>query len=206
MADALKKDIALKFLMPMVVAYVGGATAIGMCLPFSIETLPIHAAAAAGITGLIGLVLEEIYPRPLKEVLVFWRRTERVPGFQAFSQIGRKDTRVEQAKLSRLLPKGQMSPSAQNSLWYKWLKEVEDNPGIAQNHRTSLILRDATALAATLAVLTPILGLVAFQSLVPVIVLQVSCLGVYLALMFAARHAAERLVGNVIALKVAKTK
>lgn len=204
MVDALKKDIALKFLVPMVVTYAGAATALGMRLPFSVDALPLHAATAAGITGLIGLVLEEMYPRPLKEWLVFWRRTERVPGFRAFSQFGRNDARVDQAKLTLLLPEGQMSPSAQNSLWYKWLKEVEGDPGIAQNHRSSLVLRDATALAATLAALTPLLALVAFQSVVPALVLEAGCLGAYFALMIAARHAAERLIGNVIAFKVAK--
>jgi hypothetical protein len=201
---ALKKDIALKYLVPMVVAFAGLATALGLDTPFGVGTLGLHTAAAAGVAGLAALVLEEMLPRPVKECIVFWRRTERAPGFRAFSVIGPKDPRIDQTILASLLPAAPMTPRQQNSLWYAWLKETESDAGVAQNHRNSLILRDATALAALLLVLPPSWGLLAPSAWPSALLLEVVCLLSYALLMISARHSAERLVGNVIALKAAR--
>lgn len=205
MADALKKDIALKFLTPMVLAYAAVAASLSIDPPFIVDAPPLHAAASAGIAGLFGLVLEEIVPRSIKEIIVFWRRTERPPGFRAFSKVAPADARVDQAKLAALLPQGALAGSQQNTIWYGWLKELESDSGIAQNHRNLLILRDATVLACVLTLLTFIWLFFALSDWRAILTLEAICLCSYGVLMLSARHSAERLVGNVIALKVART-
>lgn len=204
MADALKKGIAAKFLLPMVGAYVAAAAALSLSAPADLMAKLTPVVGATGVLGVLALVGEELLPRPFKEVVVFWRRMRRLPGFCAFSKIAPADGRVDQATLKSLLPAGPITPEQENQLWYKWLKETECDPGISQNHRNFLILRDAAVLAAALAAFSPILLILNQDVWQHVLALAAISGCLYLLLMMSARNSACRLVGNVIALKVAQ--
>jgi hypothetical protein len=96
-----------------------------------------------------------------------------------------------------------MEPSQENAEWYSWLKAVEGDAGIADDHHRFLALRDSTALLLLLAIITPPLAVV-FGWLIPnAAVITGVCLIGYLLTMISARNAAVRFVGNVIARKVA---
>lgn len=204
MADALKKGIAAKFLLPMVGAYIAAAVALSLSAPADLIAKLAPVVGATGVLGVLALVSEELLPRPFKEVVVFWRRRRRLPGFCAFSKIAPTDGRVDQATLKSLLPAGPMTPEQENQLWYKWLKETESDAGISQNHRNFLILRDAAVLAAALAAFSPILLIMNQNAWLHVLALAAISGCLYLVLMVSARNSACRLVGNVVALKVAK--
>lgn len=202
MADLLKPGINTKYLVPIVVAYAAGAGLLGIDQVTQMKTLLQH-AGFAGVAGVIMISLQELFPRSVKEVLVFWRLRDRLPGCRAFTEIAPKDARIDPTNLAVLLPTAPMSPTEQNALWYKWLQSNESDPAIADNHRRFLILRDSAVLLALLALVTPVLLTLTPDNFNRTLMLAVGCLVAYVAVAQSARNAAVRLVGNVVARKVA---
>ncbi|HEX5259618.1 MAG TPA: hypothetical protein VFW35_12685 [Sphingomicrobium sp.] len=156
-----------------------------------------------GLAGIALIIFQELIPRAVKETLIFWRLRDRAPGHRAFSKIAKRDPRVDPTELAVLLPTHPMSGAEQNSLWYRWLKSVESDPAIADNHHRLLALRESSVLLVLLGVTSLVGGPFLFGSLRKVLLLAVPCFGFYVLTAIAARNAANRLVGNVIARKVA---
>lgn len=204
MADLLKTGINTKYLAPIVVAYAVAAGLLGIDRVAQVQTLIQHAGFAgfAGVAGIVMLVLQELFPRSVKEVLVFWRLRDRVPGCRAFTGIAPKDPRVDPTDLAVLLSSTPMTPTEQNALWYKWLKATEGDPAIADNHRRFLILRDSAVLLALLTLATPVLLLWPASDPARTLILGGGVLLTYVVMALSARNAAVRLVGNVVARKV----
>jgi hypothetical protein len=204
MADPLKKGIGTKYLLPIIGCYVGAAAALGADADLK-RLVPemVGKIGIAGLGGLALLVFQDLVPRSLKEVLIFWRLRERLPGYRAFSVIAVKDMRVDREDLAILLPSRQMLPAEQNALWYRWLKSVESDPAIADNHHRLLALRESAVLLLLLAVFSA--GWFALQAGADKdrLILCGTCVVLYLLTASAARNCANRLVGNVIARKVA---
>ncbi|WP_062782612.1 hypothetical protein [Novosphingobium capsulatum] len=203
MAESLKKGIGTKYLSPIIVAYCFFAGIAGITSVNQIQSFVQH-ASLAGLAGLGVLLLQEIVPRPIKEMLVFWRWRDRVPGCRAFSVIAPADQRIDPVDLQILLPRQSLTASEENALWYRWFKSVESDPGIADNHRRFLILRECTVVLLMLFLATPLL---LFLKTTPQLSLPTFMGGLflcYVVVAFAAQNASKRLVGNVIALKVAK--
>lgn len=199
MPASLKKGTGTLYLLPIVGAYMAGVTVLGLgsgAIPRSL----LQPLSVAGLASVLVLVFQELIPRSVKEVLVFWRLRERVPGYRAFSTIARRDTRIDLTELAVLLPDRPLSAAEQNALWYRWLKAVEQDPAIADNHRRFLVLRDCAVLLFLLTVVS--LGGVVLDVYRGLILAGV-CFGLYLLMAVAARNSAGRLVGNVIARKVA---
>lgn len=201
MADLLKTGINTKYLAPIVVAYAAAAGLLGLDRLTQVQTLLQH-AGFAGLAGIVMIVLQELIPRSLKEVLVFWRLRDRPPGCRAFTGIAPKDTRVDPTDLAILLPSRPMTPTEQNALWYKWLKATEGDPAIADNHRRFLTLRDSAVLLALLTLITPALLFWTVSNPYRILMLGGGTLLAYVVVAMSARNAAVRLVGNVVARKV----
>ena len=201
MADLLKTGINTKYLVPIVVAYATGAGLLGLDRVTQVQTL-LQNAGFAGLAGIVMIGLQELFPRSLKEVLVFWRLRDRPPGCRAFTVIAPKDSRVDPTDLAVLLPSTPMTPTEQNALWYKWLKATEGDPGIADNHRRFLILRDSAVLLALLTIFTPVLLIWPPSDPGRISILGGGVLLAYVVVALSARNAAVRLVGNVVARKV----
>lgn len=204
MAETLKKGIGAKYQLPILAAYVGGATFFGVHDASLFDAFLKH-GAVAGLAGIFLLVLQEVFPRAVKEALVFWRIRDRIPGCRAFSVLAPREARIDQAKLATLVPTSPMSPADENALWYRWLKEFEDNVVVAESHRRYLSLRESAVLLASLTVVSPLLGFVPPHSWPGALALCALAVGGYVVTAYAARNAGERFVCNVMALKVAKS-
>ena len=202
MADSLKKGIGTKYLMPIVVIYAAAAAGLGLDRTELVQSVLQH-MAAAGVAGVALLIFQDLVPRPLKEVLVFWRLRERLPGFRAFSKVAPGDPRIDPTELAVLLPARPLTGNEQNALWYRWLKSVEADPAIADNHYRFLALRDCAVLLLLLALASPLVALIPPGDIGRGLLLGGICLAAYVLAALAARNAAVRLVGNVIARKVA---
>ena len=204
MADSLKAGINAKYLLPIVAAYAATAGLLGLDRIAHVQSILQH-AGIAGIAGVLMLALQELFPRALKDVLVFWRLRDRLPGCRAFTVIAPNDPRIDPTDLAVLLPVGPMTPTEQNALWYRWLKATESDPAIADNHRRFLILRDCAVMLVLLAIVTPVLMIWPTASPNRPLLLAAGLLAAYVVVAISARNAAVRLVGNVIARKVATT-
>ena len=205
MNGSLKKGIATKHLLPIVAVYAATVAWLSLDRVTAVTSALEHLGAAA-LGGLILLVLQEVVPRPVKEALIFFRLRDRLPGCRAFSVIAARDPRVDPVELGVLLPSVPMTGIEQNALWYRWLKAVESDPAISDNHHRFLALRDAAVLLLLLGLATPLFAFLKLQHWHwHWFALSGVFIGAYLVTGFAARNAAIRLVGNVIARKVATT-
>lgn len=202
MASLLKTGISTMYLMPIVMAYAAVAGLLDIGEIVQLQTL-LQRAGIAAAAGLLMLVLQEIFPRSLKEMLVFWRLRDRLPGCRAFTEIAPKDARIDPTDLAVLLPTLPMTPTEQNALWYKWLKASESDPAIADNHRRFLILRDCAVFLALLTFVTPVLLIWTPERSDRTLMLAGGLLVAYFVVALSANNAAVRLVGNVVARKVA---
>lgn len=203
MSGSLKKGIAAKYLLPIVTVYAAAAAWLGLDRVTATSSVLQHLGLAA-VGGLILLVLQELVPRSVKEVLVFFRLRDRLPGCRAFSVIAARDPRIDPVELGVLLPSKTMTGVEQNALWYRWLKSVEADPAIADNHHRFLALRDAAVLLFLLGLTSPFLACISAQHS-RWFILGAAFLGAYLVTALAARNSAIRLVANVIARKVGTT-
>ena len=204
MAETLKKGIGTKYQLPILAAYVGGATLLGVHEASFLDAFLKH-GAVAGLAGIFLLILQEVFPRAVKEALVFWRFKDRLPGCRAFSVLALRDTRIDHARLAVHLPNSVMLPSEENALWYRWLKECEDNNAIAESHRRYLALRESTVLLASLTAMSPLLAFIAPHNWWGAATLCALAASAYVVTAYAARNAGERFACNVVALKVAKS-
>lgn len=202
MTGSLKKGIATKYLLPIVITYASAAGLLGYNQTTEVQSV-MQNLGTASIAGVALLVFQDLIPRPAKEVLVFWRLRDRPPGCRAFSVIARSDSRVDPTELAVLLPATAMTPAEENALWYRWLKSVESDPAIADNHHRFLALRDCAVLLFLLGFVSPLLAVLPGVSLRASLVVIAGCGLAYFIAVLAARNAAVRLVGNVIARKVA---
>lgn len=108
-----------------------------------------------GFLPLLGLplsiVLEGFLSNSFKEVLVFWRVKDRLPGCRAFSHIACNDHRINMNKLNSLFPDGlPEDPREQNQEWYSLYKKYQDERTVFQSHKVFLLTRDLTALTGVL--------------------------------------------------------
>ena len=149
-------------------------------------------------------VANGLLPPMAKARLVFWRWRHPLPGCRAFSDLAKRDPRVNVPALRAkfgTFPKAEVD---QNALWYRLYRTVEHDAAVAQGHRDFLFARDYAALAA-LAILP--LGAAAFvqagsfrQAATYWAILMVQ----YLVACFAAANFGRRLVCTVLAVKSAE--
>lgn len=202
MAMSLKKGIGPKYLMPIITAYAGAATMSGMPVVADLGGV-LQRFGVVGISGLVVLVAQELLPRGAKEVIIFWRWRDRLPGCRAFSHHAKHDARIDQSALTSLLSHNPMTPTEQNVLWYGWLNSLEKDQAIADNHHRVLALRDSAVLIFLLVLISPLIILAPGQTWQGAAILTAVCAASYLVTRFAASNAAVRLVGNVVARKIA---
>jgi hypothetical protein len=102
----------------------------------------------AGFAFIVTSVANGLLSADMKARLVFLRWHYALPGHRAFSKYGPADPRIDMNQLKRLLGNLPDAPQAENKLWYRAFKEVENTPEVAHIHREFLFMRDYTGFAA----------------------------------------------------------
>jgi hypothetical protein len=150
------------------------------------------------------LFLARLIPTEWKEVMVFWRVSERLPGHRAFTVLAKKDSRVSLSRLRDLHGTLPRTGSKQNDLWYTIYNKYRDFEEVRDPHCSYLLYRELTYLnlAVGLFLLVPsfIAGLIPMK--VALYVIGVVVLA-SVALALNARNAAKRMVQNALALESA---
>lgn len=159
-----------------------------------------------GLLPIVTLVLNGILPTHVKEILVFWRLKNPLPGCRAFSQLAPMDPKVDPAELRRRYGEFPQAPEEQNRLWYKIYKKHHDNPAIVQGLRAYLMSRDLAGISFCLLFLGVALVVITTPSR-QMVALYLSALVVqYLLLALTARFAGDRLVCNSLAQDMASPR
>jgi hypothetical protein len=159
----------------------------------------------AGVLGTINAgavlvvrTLSDAISRAAKEVLVFWRWTERLPGYRAFSEFAKTDPRVDLKVLKKKFGKIPSQPKEQNATWYKLFKKHEGKVSVLEANRSYLLYRDLTAIT-ILSILISTFALFFTWNFWNQRIFFVVITAQFFLFKFAAKNAAERLVTNVLA-------
>jgi hypothetical protein len=155
------------------------------------------------LTSILTLLVNGFYKSEHKYIIVFWKVKNNLPGCRVFTELARKDPRIDYNTLIRKYDPLPTEPDEQNKLWYKILKRYPDDESILQSHRDFLLFRDLTTIAFSLMVVFLIvftvakilhfnLGIMYF----PIFVIE------YLLLVVITINKSERFVLNVIATDI----
>ena len=147
------------------------------------------------------IALSGMVSNKLKEIIVFWKIDDRLPGCRAFSKYAKEDSRIDLKILKSRFGKIPTSPSEQNRYWYKIFKTLNDK-SINSTHKDFLLCRELSVMTIEMFLLTILIFwfygfIVGFLYLV-FLVLE------YLMVRYCAKNSAERLVVNTLALVSSK--
>ena len=119
------------------------------------STFPNLLSSMSTEDGLIGLtapivafVLDGLLSADAKARIVYCRYLHPLPGSRAFSVHLQNEPRADPDRLARHWGAFPVDPIAQNRLWYRIYRSVEDEVRVHESHRAWLFARDLTAYAA----------------------------------------------------------
>ena len=153
----------------------------------------------ASFAPIISIVLNGLLPSNVKEVLVFWRIKYSLPGSRVFSDLAKKDLRVNLDKIKEkygYLPK---EPVEQNHLWYKIYKLHESKITTLDSHKNYLLCRDLTGISAIFLTIFIIFTLIFVGAKVSIFYYILYLFIQFLILSIAAQNYGNRFVCNVLA-------
>jgi hypothetical protein len=146
---------------------------------------------------LLIIVLSGMISNKVKEIVVFWRFEDRLPGCRAFSKYSKADSRIDLKILKSKFGKIPTLPSEQNKHWYKIFKTLNDK-SIDSTHKDSLLCRELSVMTVEMFLLTiPIFW---FYGFVVGLLYSIFLVLEYLMVRYCAKNSAERLVANTLAL------
>ncbi len=152
------------------------------------------------MTSTLTLLMNGFYKSEYKYILVFWKTKNNLPGHRVFTELAKKDQRIDYSELMKKYGPLPTEPDLQNKLWYKILKKYPDDETILQSHRDFLLFRDLTSIAFSLMIIFSILFVIAKLLNIDLNILYFFIFFLeYLILVIITRNKAERFVLNVIA-------
>lgn len=101
---------------------------------------------------LLILVLNGVLSDMAKARLVFWKWENPLPGCRAFSLSIFKDPRIDVERLTAKIGRLPIEANEQNVTWYRLYMAHSNEQMVLESHRSYLLTRDMTALAALLGV------------------------------------------------------
>jgi hypothetical protein len=149
------------------------------------------------LTGIINAQLSA----ETKSQIVFMRRSNPLPGCEAFTRHARSDARVDISSLERICGALPSDPREQNALWYRLYKSVENEPSIRQVHRAFLFARDYTCLSLMFVVVLGVAGFLQIPSTRIALIYLIVLLLQFVLAGQAARNHGRRFVTTVLAIK-----
>ncbi|MDD4436560.1 MAG: hypothetical protein PHS04_00790 [Tissierellia bacterium] len=155
------------------------------------------------LTSILTLLVNGLYKSEHKYIIVFWKVKNNLPGYRVFTELAKKDRRIDYNTLMSKYDPLPTEPDAQNKLWYKILKKNPNDESILQSHRDFLLFRDLATIAFSLMVVFMIVFVAAkvLNFNLGIIYFFIFAFE-YILLVVITRNKAERFVLNVIATDI----
>ncbi len=153
----------------------------------------------AALSPILALLLTGLISSDNKARLVFWRYNHALPGHRAFSQLIRKDPRIDINALKQKmgsLPKG---PKEQNSQWYSIYKRYSEAPTVGHAHKQFLLSRDLCSISFLFTIVGPWGLLLSWHGIYQAAFYSAVMAVHYLLFMIVARNNGNRFVCNALA-------
>ena len=151
---------------------------------------------------LLSIILRGILSENQKNVLVFWRLKNPLPGCRAFSCLIGKDARITRTNLEHNLGVLPTEPSEQNTLWFDVYKKHQNKTIVLNSHGVYLLTRDMTSISSILFVLFTIGVIFSSISISTTTIYACALAMQYLFISIAARNYGNRFVLNVLSAEL----
>jgi len=102
------------------------------------------------------VLMVNVLPHKVKCMLVYWKPHGWLPGCAVFTKFGPGDVRIDMEALERNVGMLPTEPHKQNARWYQLYKQIENEPEIAEAHRSFLMYRDMAVLSLPFIALAPL--------------------------------------------------
>lgn len=153
----------------------------------------------AALAPIISIVLNGLLSSNVKEILVFWRIKYPLPGSRVFSDLAKKDLRINVEKIREKYDYLPEDPAEQNHLWYKIYKIHESKITILDSQKNYLFCRDLTGISAIFLTIFTIFTLIFVGAQVSIFYYILYLFIQFLILSIAAQNYGNRFVCNVLA-------
>lgn len=157
-----------------------------------------------GIVGLVApiatFIINGLLSADAKARVIYWRYSHPLPGSRAFSEHLDKEVRADPARLVQQWGALPDDPAAQNRLWYRIYKSVEEDITVREAHRAWLYSRDLNAYAVLFLTIFGTSTLISGARWAVAAWYLVALALQYIAVMTAARTYGVRFVRTVLAI------
>lgn len=144
------------------------------------------------------LILCFVIPVDIKNVIIFWRFKNSLPGCRVFTELICKDHRIDIKELETRYGKLPTDPREQNALWYRIYKDKQNEKIILSSHGKWLLFRECAIIALIfMLLLSPVSFFITVDKSSAIYL--VSLIAQYFILRQATVNAAERFACNVLA-------
>jgi hypothetical protein len=150
------------------------------------------------LTPLVLTIACGLLPASWKATLVFWRIKNALPGSRAFTELAKRDPRIDASRLRTKLGKAPTTPRDENAVWYRWYKAVQDHVTVQEAHKQFLLNRDLTGISFLFLVFGTLAIGPSGASPVNVAVYLVITMLQYVVFSIVARNHGNRFVSNVL--------
>ncbi len=150
------------------------------------------------LSPILALLFTGLISSDNKARLVFWRYKYALPGHRAFTELIRKDPRIDVNMLKQKmgsLPKG---PKEQNSQWYSIYKRHSEAPTVRHAHKQFLLSRDLCSISFLFTIVGPWGLLLSGHEIYRALLYSAIMTGHYFLFMIVARNNGNRFVCNAL--------
>lgn len=102
---------------------------------------PIYSLICMPLLSIIGLVILNVIPSNIKEILIFGRIDNRLPSYRWQSRVGTKDSRINMKILNKKYG-NKLSSQKQHDVWYKAYQRYKSDEMILESQKDYLFSRD----------------------------------------------------------------
>lgn len=108
------------------------------------------------LSPILSLILTGFISSENKARLVFFRIKHALPGHRAFTELIKKDSRIDMQALARKLGSLPKKPKEQNTVWYALYKKSTDSVIVQDAHKNYLLSRDLCTTSLLFAIVGPL--------------------------------------------------
>lgn len=164
---------------------------------------PMYSLICVPLLSIIGLLILNIIPSNVKEILIFWKVNNRLPSYRWQNKVVSKDSRMNIKILNKKYGKN-ISSQKQHDIWYKAYQKYKADEVILESQKDYLFSRDlciTTILIMPIILAIFILSKICLNIELDFIIVNITILIIlYIVFNIATRNNANRFICNVLLL------
>lgn len=166
---------------------------------------PIYTLMVIPLLSIIGLMILNIIPSNIKEILIFWKIKDRLPSYRWQDKTISTDSRINVKMLNKKYGR-KLIAQKQHDIWYKAYQRFKGEEVILESQKDYLFARDlciTTILILLIIITIYIIGKIVLNLDIQFIIINIIILAtLYVILNVVTRNNANRFIANVLVLDI----